>query len=239
VHCNGISVSRIWVREGKTARTLRESESERDYLQSTHIYVWKYSSHDRLSGRGVPGMLLISRLCAISLFGLPQREMPRSPYDDTGGRGVLLPSGQSEFTESDIPEHTQPGPMVACTSKLMGNSAGLLGRPSKSPGATDTCPGPGGHRARLWPGVPAARTPGQEPESGRFGRHPQVQGLTFRSPPNAFHALWGRSHLLSAPNSHFTSVLGQLLWHEVLVTYPAFKSRQSPKGGCCWGREPS
>jgi len=46
--------------------------------------LWGHSSHDRLIGRGVPGVFFVSRWFTISLFGLPQGETPRSPIESPG-----------------------------------------------------------------------------------------------------------------------------------------------------------
>jgi len=46
----------LTVSRGEIAR-----EHERDLLQSTHISLWEHSSHDRLIGRGVPGVSFVSR----------------------------------------------------------------------------------------------------------------------------------------------------------------------------------
>jgi len=64
-------------------------------LQLTHISLWEHSSHDRLIGRGVPGVFS-SSWSTISLFGLPQGEISRSPYDiprvpPPGGESKLIP----------------------------------------------------------------------------------------------------------------------------------------------------
>jgi len=56
---------------------LREKVSEL-YVKSTHFSLW---GHDRLIGRGVPGVSFVSCWCTISLFGLPQGKFPRSPRD--------------------------------------------------------------------------------------------------------------------------------------------------------------
>jgi len=63
--------------EGGGVGREREKERERDFLLSPRISFWGHSSHDRLIGRGVPGVSFVSCYCTNKQFG--RRGNPEVP----------------------------------------------------------------------------------------------------------------------------------------------------------------
>jgi len=73
----------------------RRSRGGGDLLQSTHISLWEYSSHDRLTGRGVPGVSCFSLVYDFSVRPPPGNN-PQVPIsketsisEDDGGPSAM------------------------------------------------------------------------------------------------------------------------------------------------------
>jgi len=79
-------------REKERAREKGKAREREIYLstQSTHISLSEHSNYGRLIGMGIRGVSSVSRECKVSLFGLPQGEISRSPHEkrDRGAHPV-------------------------------------------------------------------------------------------------------------------------------------------------------